>query len=190
MKLQANPDLGAAREILRAYEPAGAQQVAVKEEMLAFVAAHPEDAHLRSCLQGHLTASVLLMDHARERVLLTLHRKLERWLQLGGHCDGDGNLAHVAWREAEEESGIEGVEMDLEVLDLDIHTIPEHKDVPQHLHLDARYIAYAPQGAREVISDESIDLRWYAFDELAALPGMDESLIRALGAARQRWDCS
>ena len=157
-----------------------------RARILAFIGEHPGDAHLRRCLASHLTGSVMLMDHAGERVLLTLHRKLGRWLQLGGHCDGDANLVHVALREAEEESGIAGITIDPVPLDLDIHTIPEHKGVPEHLHFDVRFVAHAPAGAKEVISEESIELGWFTLGELEALEGVDEAMLRATRVLRAR----
>lgn len=174
-----DPDLGRAREILLAYAAPDTQQEGVRREILEFIDAHPEDAHLRSCLEGHLTGSVFLLDHRRERVLLTLHRKLGKWLQLGGHCDGDANLVNVALREAEEESGIEGLTIDPFPIDLDVHTIPENKGVPEHLHLDVRFVAQAPEGAREVISAESVDLRWIPLSGVAALTE-EVSVLRPL----------
>ena len=177
--LSPDPDLARARRILTGYAAPDAQQEEVRAEILAFIEAHPEDAHLRSCLEGHLTGSTMLLDHSRERILLTLHRKLGLWLQLGGHCDGDANLVHVAWREAQEESGIDAIEIDPAPLDLDIHRIPEHKGVPEHLHLDVRFVAYAAPGATEVISSESLDLRWFRLDEALALD-VDESMRRAI----------
>lgn len=180
-------DLARAREVLSAYQPRDVQQVETRERMLAFIAAHSDDAHLRTCLQGHLTAGVLLLDHAGERALLTLHRKLGRWLQLGGHCDGDANLAGVALREATEESGIEGIEIELEPFDLDIHTIPARQGEPAHEHLDVRFVARAPRGARPMVSDESLALRWVAPHELDELD-VDASVRRLfdliLGGAR------
>jgi len=150
--------------------------------MLDFIDEHPADAHLRSCVEGHLTASCLLLDHAGERALLTHHRKLKRWLQLGGHCDGDANLAHVAWCEATEESGIAGIEIDPTPVDLDIHTIPARPGEPEHWHLDTRFIARAPSGAIEVISHESLELAWISPLDLARL-GTDDSVRRLFDIA-------
>ncbi len=185
MEYEPDPDLARARRLLQAYTTPDDAQDEVRARMLAFVEAHPEDAHRRSCLEGHLTASTMLMDHARERVLLTLHRKLGIWLQLGGHCDGDANLVGAALREAQEESGIEAITIDPEILDLDIHVIPRHGDVPEHLHLDTRYVAFAAEGAREAISAESLDLRWFGLDELEGL-GCDASMLRAAARVRER----
>jgi 8-oxo-dGTP pyrophosphatase MutT (NUDIX family) len=185
-----DPDLAVARRILEGYRAPDRAQDEVRSRILAFVEAHPEDAHLRSCLEGHLTASAMLMDHAGERVLLTLHRKLGLWLQLGGHCDGDANLVGAALREAHEESGIEGIEIDPEPLDLDIHLIPAYgpegpAHVPAHLHLDTRFVAFAPAGSVERLSEESLELRWFGLDELAGL-GCDASMLRAARRVRER----
>ncbi|MFT7667488.1 MAG: 8-oxo-dGTP pyrophosphatase MutT (NUDIX family) [Planctomycetota bacterium] len=178
-ELTPDPDLARARLILNGYDAPDAQQAEVRARILAFIDEHPLDAHLRSCLEGHLTGSAMLLDHNRERILLTLHKKLGRWLQLGGHCDGDANLVHVAWREAQEESGIPEIEIDPAPLDLDIHAIPERKGVPEHLHLDVRFITVAAKGSVEAISDESLDLRWFTFAEIAGLD-VDESMTRAI----------
>lgn len=185
-----DPDLAVARRILGGYRAPDREQEEVRARILAFIDAHPEDAHLRSCLEGHLTASTMLMDHAGERVLLTLHRKLGLWLQLGGHCDGDANLVGAALREAQEESGIEGIEIDPEPLDLDIHRIPAYgppgpEQVPAHLHLDTRFVAFAPRGAVEELSEESIELRWFGLDELEEL-GCDASMLRAARRVTER----
>ena len=97
--------------------------------MLAFVDAHP-DALWRSCAEGHLTGSALVVDAAAERVLLLFHRKVRRWLQPGGHVDGDANLAGVALREATEETGIEGLRVVVPAIDLDIHEFRRRRASP------------------------------------------------------------
>lgn len=150
--------------------------------MLAFLDEHPHDAHLRSCLPGHLTASAIVVDAKGERVLLTHHKKLGRWLQLGGHCDGDADLAAVALREATEESGIEGLEIDPVPIDLDIHTIPARKGEPEHLHLDTRFLVRAPVDAQARASDESDELRWFEPAEALAID-TDESVRRLIRKA-------
>lgn len=174
------PELSIARAILEAYEPRGPSaeaQRATRERMLRFVDDHPYDAHLRTLRVGHLTASAIVVDARRERVLLTHHKKLGRWLQLGGHCDGDANLAGVALRECVEESGIETLAIDPAPIDLDVHAIPARKDEPEHLHLDTRFVVHAPEGAREVASEESIALRWFTREELATIE-TDDSVRR------------
>lgn len=185
--LQRVTDLALARGTLEAFAPPNAHQAREHERMLAFIDAHPNDAHLRSCLAGHLTASCLLLNHAGTHALLTHHRKLKKWLQLGGHCDGDANLAHAAWLEATEESGIDGIVIDPLPVDLDIHAIPARPGEPEHLHLDSRFVARAPAGAKEVISSESIELAWVAPTDLARLD-TDDSVTRLFEIAfGSRW---
>ena len=115
-------------------------------------------------------------------MLLTHHGKLRRWLQLGGHCDGDADLARVALREATKESGIEGLAIDPVPIDVDIHTIPAHKGEPEHLHLDTRFLVRAPAGAVARASDESIGLRWFRAEELDSVE-TDESVRRLVRIA-------
>lgn len=176
-RLAAAPDVARARAAIERYHPRSAEQRLARERMLAFVDAHPRDAHLRSLLEGHLTASALLVDSARERALLTHHKKLGRWLQLGGHCDGDANLAAVALRECSEESGIAGLAVVPAPIDLDIHAIPARANEPEHLHYDTRFVVIAPPGAVEVLGDESHELRWVAPRELGQLD-CDDSVRR------------
>ena len=177
------PDLAAARRTLAAWVAPDALREDFRRRMLDFIDAHPRDAHLRTCREGHLTAAALVVDHRRTRVLLTHHRKLGKWLQLGGHLDGDANLAAGALREASEESGIRDLAIDPDPIDLDIHTIPARPGEDEHLHLDVRFLVIAPEGAREVVSDESLDLGWFSPSELAALD-TDASVLRL---ARAVW---
>ncbi len=137
----------AKREILSAEPALGS----VREQMLAFVDEH-SDALLRSCLVGHLTGSALVMDDASGKVLLLHHAKLQRWLQPGGHADGEGDLGAVALREATEETGLQGLELMRPAIDLDIHVIPARGSEPEHLHLDVRYLVLAPLGSAVVIN--------------------------------------
>ncbi|HTF87099.1 MAG TPA: NUDIX hydrolase [Planctomycetota bacterium] len=175
--LARDESLASARALLEAYLPRDERQARFRREMLAFLDEHPLDAHRRSCVPGHLTASALVIDAVGERALLTHHKKLGRWLQLGGHCDGDSNLAAVALREAWEESGISGLVIDPRAIDLDIHVIPARAGEPEHLHLDTRFLVHAPTGAREAASEESHRLAWIAKSDLANL-GTDESVRR------------
>jgi 8-oxo-dGTP pyrophosphatase MutT (NUDIX family) len=129
--------------------------------MLHFLHTHA-DAFKRSCQPGHFTGSAWLINPAGDKVLLTLHRKLQRWLQTGGHADGEPDTLRVALREAEEESGIRGIKpVSPEIFDIDIHLIPENttKGEPAHYHYDVRYLLRTPH-ENVVISDESDALRW------------------------------
>ncbi len=169
-------ELVVARATIAGYAPYDDAQREMRARMLDFVDAHTDALH-RTCLDGHLTAAGVLLDHARERVLLTHHRKLGRWLQLGGHCDGDANLAAAALREATEESGIDGLTIDPRPIDVDVHVIPARKHEPEHLHLDTRFLVVAPPGAVEAISDESLALGWFGPDELEGIE-LDASVRR------------
>lgn len=130
-----------------------------------FVAAEP-DCFQRSLLIGHVTGSAWIIDPTGTKTLLTHHAKLERWLQLGGHADGDPDVAAVALREAREESGIAAFRLVHHgIFDIDIHTIPERKGTPEHLHYDVRFLLQAGS-TTFVVSDESIDLAWVPLAEL------------------------
>ena len=136
------------------------------------------DAFERRRLAGHFTASAWLVDRRGRRVLLTHHRKLDMWVQLGGHADGDRNLARAALREAEEESGLAGLRLEGGIFDLDRHRIPEHKGVPEHWHYDVRYVVRAAKSEDFVVSDESHDLAWRDIGALAVDEDADPSLRR------------
>jgi 8-oxo-dGTP pyrophosphatase MutT (NUDIX family) len=147
------------------------------------------DCFERSCLPGHITASAWILSADHRRFLLTHHRKLGRWLQLGGHADGDGDVAGVALREAREESGMEKLAFLPEgdgaptVLDLDVHWIPPRPGEPGHFHHDIRFLLVAEPGQALQISEESLDLRWFdweAFESVAE----EESLNRLGRKAR------
>ncbi|MDG4863642.1 NUDIX hydrolase [Streptomyces sp. T-3] len=157
------------------------QQEQLRQTYLDHLAAHP-DGMWKACEAGHLTASALVVDPTRGRVLLTLHKKLQMWLQMGGHCEpGDDTVAAAALREGTEESGIAGLTLlPGGPVRLDRHPIP----APCNWHLDVQYAAVAPADAVEAISDESLDLRWFAYDEVAGVA--DESVVRLMEAARAR----
>jgi 8-oxo-dGTP pyrophosphatase MutT (NUDIX family) len=177
-------DLAHARTTIERYAARDQEQARARAFVLGWIDAHP-NALLRTCLAGHLTSSALVLDARGERALLTLHRKLGRWLQLGGHCDGDANLAGSALRECHEESGIDGLAIDPGILDLDCHRIPARPGEPEHWHLDARFLVRAPSGALARASEESHELRWFRLDELEALE-TDDSVRRLFTLATRR----
>ncbi|MHC4830783.1 MAG: NUDIX hydrolase, partial [Planctomycetota bacterium] len=149
--------------------------------------------HLRSNPLGHLTGSAFVLD-ANHRVLLTHHRKLRRWLQLGGHGEGEWDPAAIARREGTEESGLTALRFHpaCEVgpgairrpFDIDVHPIPARGDEPEHLHLDVRYLLITEDTASTRCEEESLDLRWFTLEEALELP-VDHSLIRAFSALRE-----
>ncbi|WP_165967484.1 NUDIX hydrolase [Luteimonas aestuarii] len=138
----------------------------------------PDDPFLRDRLEGHFTASAWLVDCSGQRLLMTHHRKLGLWLQLGGHADGDRDLARVALREAEEESGLAGLWVEPAIFDLDRHWIPEHKGVPGHWHYDVRYVVRTGASEAFTVSEESHALAWRPIVEVARDAAYDASLRR------------
>lgn len=140
-----------------------------------------EDPFRRERLVGHFTASVWLVSADGSRVLLTHHRKLGMWLQLGGHADGERDLKIAALKEAEEESGLTDLRIEPGIFDLDRHRIPEHKGVPEHWHYDVRYVVRACGNEAYIVSDESHDLAWRDIAELAKSPDADASVRRMAG---------
>jgi len=131
----------------------------------------------RDCMPGHLTASALVVNEDRSRVMLHHHAKLDRWLQFGGHCDGDANLPAVALRESIEESGVPDLSINPEIIDIDIHTIPQRKTVPEHLHLDIRFMVMASDHSQPMKSDESLEVCWYDVGDLNKIV-LDQSVMR------------
>ncbi|MCL1633885.1 NUDIX hydrolase [Luteimonas sp. SX5] len=137
-----------------------------------------ENPFVRERLAGHFTGAAWLVSADGERILLTHHRKLDRWLQLGGHADGDADLRQVALKEAEEESGLTGLSVEPDIFDLDRHWIPERKDVPGHWHYDVRYVVRAGADEAFTVSDESHALAWREIASLLQDASLDASLHR------------
>ncbi|MFI6500737.1 NUDIX hydrolase [Nonomuraea typhae] len=168
-------------EVLTGWVAPTDEEEVLRKEFLEHLAAH-EDAMYRACVPGHLTATTAVLSHDGSRVLLTLHPKAGMWLPMGGHCErADATLADVALREATEESGISGLRLLAGPLALDRHEVWCHP--PRSWHLDVEYAAVAPEGAEAVISDESLDLRWFPVDGIPDLS--DEATRRLAGRGRE-----
>ncbi|WP_238382805.1 NUDIX hydrolase [Cognatilysobacter segetis] len=166
------------RADLQAYAARWPDEAATVGHFIALLDELPSSPFHRERLEGHFTGSAWLVDRSGERVLLTHHRKLGRWLQLGGHADGDVDLANVALKEAEEESGLRDLTLQPGVFDLDRHWIPARGDVPAHWHYDVRFVVRAGRDEAFVVSDESLALAWRDVRELRADPASDESVQR------------
>jgi 8-oxo-dGTP pyrophosphatase MutT (NUDIX family) len=174
-------------ESLRRHLPADDEEAGDRDRILAFVLRH-ERPFDRGILEGHLTGSAITVSADGSSVLLLHHRKLDRWLQPGGHGDpGEATGEEVALREALEESGIRGLLLHPTAprpLDVDVHGIPAREGEPAHEHLDLRYLVIAPEDAA-IAPDlaELHEIRWVPWDEVDAL-GPDHGLRRALAKAR------
>lgn len=180
MKVAENDPRNQLLHELNQFCPVYAEQELARCRILDFVTATPE-CFDRSCRQGHITGSAWLLHPDGNRVLLTLHRKLKRWLQPGGHADGQSDVMQVALREAEEESGIIGITPLLShIIDVDVHLIPERPATgePAHFHYDIRYLLQAPH-EHFSLSHESEDLRWWSPHEIISQSHLfDQSLLR------------
>ncbi len=169
--------------LLADWQPPDHSQDSLRNAVLAFLDAR-EDACRRACVPGHITASALVLDDTGRRVLLTLHPRLGRWVQLGGHCeDSDADILEAALREATEESGVDGLRLAPDLAAINVHALTCSLGVPTR-HLDLQFVAYAPAGAQIAISEESVDLRWWPIDGLP--DGIDDGLTYLVQQAAAR----
>lgn len=168
-------------DALSRWDAPNPEQDSLRHAVLAFALARP-DACRRACEPGHITASALVLDHRGTHALLTLHPRVGRWLQLGGHCEeSDRDITAAALREATEESGIHGLRIEPEMVALHVHPVTCSLGVPTR-HLDMQFVAHAPADTDIVRSDESLDLRWWPVD---AMPQEDSALLALARVARR-----
>lgn len=160
-------------------------EAAMTADTIRFVELH-SDGLLRSCVPGHLTGSAWIVNADRTRTLLTHHHKLDKWLQLGGHADGDADLLAVAMREAREESGLTRLNaVSARPFDVDRHLIPARKTEPEHYHYDLRFMIEAVESEPLVISNESKDLAWVDLARVTSL-NAEESMARMVRKTGRR----
>lgn len=162
---------------LRDYRARWKNEAETVARFIAFLAAHP-DGFARELKIGHVTGSAWVVNRAGTHVLLTHHKKLNLWVQLGGHADGDSDVFRVARREAEEESGLTDLEpVGKDIFDVDVHRIPARGELPEHFHWDIRYAFRATDSEAYRVSAESHDLAWIEIGALGALT-QEESMLR------------
>ncbi|MBI3481525.1 MAG: NUDIX hydrolase [Bacteroidetes bacterium] len=136
-----------------------------------------KDCFQRTHLPGHITGSAWMVNGDRTKTLLVHHAKLNKWVQPGGHADGDENILNVALREAEEETGLKNLKPFTTIFDVDIHKIPARKDFPEHFHYDIRFLTEADETEKIIVSDESHDVKWVSMNELENFT-MERSVLR------------
>lgn len=171
-------------EALQSYMLQYPEEIPTAEAMIDF-ALRDAGCFERSTIEGHFTGSAWILHPEQHAVLLTHHRKLNKWMQLGGHADGESDLLRVSTNEAIEESGILNFEvLDANIFDIDIHTIPARASDPQHLHFDVRYI-FKATSAEYVVSAESHDLGWIPLDAIHEYS--DEHSIARMASKSRRY---
>jgi 8-oxo-dGTP pyrophosphatase MutT (NUDIX family) len=163
--------------LLERYREKNPDESAVVDRFVDFVSANP-GCFKRSLQEGHITGSAWVVDKSGTRVLLTHHRQMNKWVQLGGHTDGHHDVLETALREAEEESGIHGIRpLSGEIFDIAVHTVPERGDEPEHFHYDVRFAVTVTDSEAYTVSDESHDLAWVEVDKIAEYT-TEESMLR------------
>ena len=154
-------------DLLEKHSPIDENELKMRNETIEFVKTN-EDCFRRELLIGHVTGSAWIVNYARTHVLMMHHRKLNRWFQPGGHCDGEPDVLNVALKEAYEETGLKNFKVvDGEVYDVDVHQIPERKDIPAHYHYDVRFLIEADMNEQLIITEESNDLSWVSLEKIA-----------------------
>ena len=167
------------RHSLEAYNSTYEVESQFKERMITLLKF--PNCFERSLVHAHFTASAWVVDESFQNALLTHHAKLDRWLQLGGHADGEEDLTRVAEKELSEESGLKQVMFySKTIFDIDIHTIPERKGVPQHDHYDVRFLFIADQDEKIVFNHESKEVAWVPMNEIPSLCNKNDSILRMI----------
>ena len=163
---------------VRAYRPSDERERGMRDRLAAFLERNGMRAFDRALETGHITASAWIVDPDRIQAVLLHHRKLERWLQLGGHVDGDPDVRRAALREAREESGLRTLRLIEEcIYDIDVHRIPARGAEPAHDHFDLRFALEADPREPLVRNEESHDVRWVALSDLRSY-AIDDSVLR------------
>lgn len=166
-------------DLLRQHRPADENEQAMTQATIHFVEQYP-NCFDRSLLIGHVTGSAWIVSPNRDQTLLIHHRKLDRWFQPGGHADGDPDVAAVALKEAQEETGLTSLRLlSPAIFDVDVHTIPARGNVPEHLHYDIRFLLEADPAEPFGDSDEISNIQWFSMEK-ASLKADSESIFRLI----------
>lgn len=162
---------------LAQYAPTDPYEIECKQKIIAFIKQYP-NCFERTMAHGHITASCWLVNKDNSKALLMHHAKLNMWVQLGGHCDGDSDVLAVALKEAQEESGIHDIiPVSTEIFDIDIHLLPAHSKEAGTLHYDVRFLLKVFSDEQTIQNRESKELRWISKDP-KELPTTEQSVVR------------
>lgn len=160
------------------------EQTPLRDRFVAHLRSH-QDGVWRQCAGAHLTCGVLVVDHTATKVLMNLHGKAGIWVHFGGHCEpGDESLIGTATRELLEESGLDRVEVDPVIAQLDIHRVDFCRPHGTVDHLDVRFVARAGPGAVHQASEESTEVRWF---DIAQAPTTEPTMVDLIRIARDRF---
>jgi 8-oxo-dGTP pyrophosphatase MutT (NUDIX family) len=171
-------------QLLQAHQSLDEHEQTRRDAIIRFVQTY-ENCAARQLQVGHLTASAWIVDKDLTHTLLTHHRKLNLWVQLGGHVEDDADMLSASWREAREESGLQDLRLlTPHIFDVDIHAIPARKNEPEHFHYDIRYAFQADRHAELTVSRESRELAWVALNEIEALTN-EQSVLRMVRKTRR-----
>jgi 8-oxo-dGTP pyrophosphatase MutT (NUDIX family) len=163
--------------LLSQYDPLAPEEQSTKIRMLDCIKTY-DNCFDRSLFIGHITASAWLLNKDLTKALIMHHAKLDMWVQLGGHCDGNPNPLQVALKEAQEESGIQNIEPIHDgIFDIDIHFIPATPKEPEHYHYDVRFLLRVTGDEKYIQNEESKALRWIG-KEAHELPTQAHSILR------------
>ncbi len=173
---------------LKQYVPEAPLQQETLDQIVSFVQNH-SNCFQRTLEHGHITGSAWLLNKKKDKVLLTLHRKLRKWIQLGGHADGDSDILNVAFSEAKEESGLQDIIiLNTQIFDIAIHSVPKTVTDLPHIHYDIRFLFQTKNDEHFCIkSEESIDLKWFTYDELSFLTL--EPSVRRMAEKWRKYAC-
>ncbi|GAB3340246.1 NUDIX hydrolase [Marivirga atlantica] len=160
------------------YSPTSIEEISYKQRMLYLLEDSKERAFIRENLNAHFTASAWILSSDKSKVLLLHHTKLDKWLQPGGHADGEFDLLKVALKETQEETGL--VDLQLltpEIFDIDIHIIPQREEVPEHEHFDVRFAFNTKNEGEIQINNESKAYKWIKLQEINQIT-QEQSILR------------